>query len=243
MKGSAGEIAPTSAAETGAPPTPTVLIARAGGSTDATPGGVSRKPKRALALAGLAVLALTGAVAVALLSGGGGTVPTPPSAIEHTRFLAAANADSVTAADIEAMSNPSLRSVLEMKALAAAQDQDGLDERLASLSATASDATSGAAVTLYLASKIDGLGQYLEENRLSDANILPALAGASESGDALATYWYAVNLRDQLLARSESGELVASDPEFLRYCDTLDLAAEQGMDEVARTQRTTDSCR
>ena len=49
------------------------------------------------------------------------------------------------------------------------------------------------------------------------------------SGYALATFWYAIRLRDALAA-----DVVArDDPIFKQYCETMQLAHDQGFKDVA----------
>jgi len=167
------------------------------------------------------------------------TAPTPA---EHSRFLAAADAATVSAADIDAVEHRSLKAALEMKALAEEERREELDARLTELSGSTSDPRSGAAVTLYLAAQIDALRNYFEQRGLSEDNFLPALRAASESGDALATYWLAVRMRGELLARQDDGAIDSTDAQFTEYCDTLTQAADQGMNEVAEAQASADMC-
>ena len=50
------------------------------------------------------------------------------------------------------------------------------------------------------------------------------------SGYALATFWYAIRLRDALT----SAVVVPGDPRFVQYCETMQLAYDQGLADVAR---------
>jgi hypothetical protein len=175
-------------------------------------------------------------------AGEGVSLSSVPTAAEHSRFIAAADAATVSDSDIEAMTIAPLRMALEMKLRAADQAWNELDDQVERLDAEASAGSADAAVALYLASQIDSLGDYLQGKGLSPDSFVPYLEVASDNGDALAMYWYALNLRRELLGRQGAGEISASDTQFLAYCDLLEDAADRGMNEIARTPARTDQC-
>ncbi len=78
-------------------------------------------------------------------------------------------------------------------------------------------------VTLYLAAESEYLGR-------DSVGLLPGLQAAMNSGYALAIFWYAIRLRDALT----SGVVVPGGPRFVQYCETMHLAYEQGLADVAR---------
>jgi hypothetical protein len=170
-----------------------------------------------------------------------------PTAAEQSRFIAAADAATVTAADIDAMTSAPLRTALEMKKRAADRALNELDDQVEQLVAAASSGSAYAAVALYLASQIDSLGDYFsgyfqskQSSGLSSDTFLSFLKTASDRGDALASFWYAMSLRATLFARTEA--ISRTDPQFISYCNLLEDAGDRGMEDIAWEQLDGDGC-
>ena len=163
---------------------------------------------------------------------------TLPTAAEHVRFLTAADASTLSTNDIAGVSDHSLRTALDLRRMALAATWNEMDMLYGQLAALASYRDPASALILYLAGETDELRSYLSAKGIVSADLLPGLETASEDGYGLATFWNAVRLRGALLDK----ELNPNDEQFLRYCETLELAVAQGMAEIALPIWSTDEC-
>ena len=145
-----------------------------------------------------------------------------PTQEELTRFVGALEAPRVMPAELQSIRDPALQQVLLLKQLRETERPDELAEREQDLDKLASYDDAAAAVTLYLAAE----GKALDRDA---GAIVPRLQAAMDSGYALATFWYAVRLRDALT----SVRFTATDPSYRLYCNTMTLASEQGFEAVA----------
>ncbi|HUO81449.1 MAG TPA: serine/threonine-protein kinase [Gammaproteobacteria bacterium] len=143
-----------------------------------------------------------------------------PSLAEHYRFMEAIEAPQLTPASFRGISDTFFRTALELKQWRLSGQTDKLQERVREHEALASDGDAQAALALYLAAESDTLDR-------DSADFVPGLEAAMDSGYALATFWYAGRLRGAL-----PSEIVASDPRFQRYCETMRLAADQGLTDI-----------
>jgi hypothetical protein len=147
------------------------------------------------------------------------TLPTPA---ELGRFTSAIEAPRVMIGDMRNIIDPALRAVLEIKQLLDREDTQEAARVTQQLELLASFDDQAAAVSLYLAAE----SEILERD---STGLLPRLRNAMESGYALATFWYAIRLREALLEdRIAPGEF-----RHVIFCQTMQRAYEQGLREIA----------
>jgi tRNA A-37 threonylcarbamoyl transferase component Bud32 len=148
---------------------------------------------------------------------------TLPTQDELGRFISAIEAPQVMHGDLQSVTELTLRRTLEFKRLADSGAQDELEQLENQLDILRSYDDPSSVVTLYLAAESEYLGR-------DSVGLLPRLQAAMNSGYALATFWYAIRVRDTLT----SGVVVPGDPRFVQYCETMHLAYDQGLADVAR---------
>ena len=148
---------------------------------------------------------------------------TLPAQDELGRFISAIEAPQVMHGDLQGVTELTLRRTLDIKRLADSGAQDELEQLEIQLDILRSYDDPSSIVTLYLAAESDYLGR-------DSVGLLPRLQAAMNSGYALATFWYAIRLRDTLT----SGVVAPGDPRFVQYCETMHLAYDQGLADVAR---------
>jgi hypothetical protein len=147
---------------------------------------------------------------------------TLPAQDELGRFISAIEAPQVMHGDLQGVTELTLRRTLDIKRLADSGAQDELEQLENQLDILRSYDDPSSVVTLYLAAESDYLGR-------DSVGLLPRLQAAMNSGYALATFWYAIRLRDTLT----SGVVAPGDPRFVQYCETMHLAYDQGLADVA----------
>ncbi len=155
-----------------------------------------------------------------------------PSESEYTLFLELDDAARLSANDIERVQEKTLQTALRSKLLWQGKDQPAVDDLLAGLQSLAKHGDARAPVMMLLA-------QSMRAGNLSSSLITDELRGASERGDAMATFFLALAQRDAL---SQSAELSESNPAYRDYCAQLTKAEAQGWKTVARQQRRMDRC-
>ncbi len=148
---------------------------------------------------------------------------TLPTQDELGRFISAIEAPQVMHGDLQGVTELTLRRTLDIKRLADSGAHDELERLENQLDILRSYDDHSSVVTLYLAAESEYLGR-------DPVGLLPRLQAAMNSGYALATFWYAIRLRDALT----SGVVVPGDPRFVQYCETMQLAYDQGLADVAR---------
>ncbi len=148
---------------------------------------------------------------------------TLPTQDELGRFISAIEAPQVMHGDLQRVTELTLRRTLDIKRLADSGAQDELEQLENKLDILRSYDDPSSVVTLYLAAESEYLGR-------DSVGLLPRLQAAMNSGYALATFWYAIRLRDTMT----SGVVVLGDPRFVQYCETMHLAYDQGLADVAR---------
>jgi protein kinase-like protein len=145
-----------------------------------------------------------------------------PTQEELTRFVAALEAPRVMPAELQSVRDPALQQVLLLKQLRETARLDELAKLERDLDTLASYDDAAAVVTLYLAAE----GKTLDRDA---GSLVPRLQAAMDSGYALATFWFAIRLRDALT----SVRFAATDPSYRLYCNTMALASEQGLEAIA----------
>lgn len=161
---------------------------------------------------------------------------TLPGANEYERFLNLADADitaKIEPRDIETVGDRTLRTALQSKLLRQQGDDAALEALIRDVETLARLGDSRAAVAMLLMESI-------RTGQVQRSSITEGLVAAGERGDAMASFFTAVALRDAL-SQTES-EISASDPDFQAYCSRISRAVKQGWAEVARKYLTLDGC-
>ncbi len=146
-----------------------------------------------------------------------------PAQAELGRFVSAIEAPQVMMGDMRNIIDPALRAVLELKQLVDKEDTREAARLTQQLELLASLDDQAAAVSLYLAAD----SEILERD---STGLLPRLRASMESGYALATFWYAIRLREELRAEP----VAPGTSRHVNYCETMRRAYEQGLREIAR---------
>ncbi len=147
---------------------------------------------------------------------------TLPTQDEHGRFVSAMEAPQVMDGDLRSVTDPTLRRTLDIKRFADSGAEDELEQLEKQMEILSSYDDYSSVVTMYLAAE----SEYLPRDSVG---LLPRLQAAMNSGYALATFWYAIRLRDALT----SGRVAPGDRDYLQYCDTMQLAYDQGLVDIA----------
>lgn len=147
---------------------------------------------------------------------------TLPTQDELGRFISAIEAPQVMPGDLQRVTEQTLRRTLDIKRLSDSGAQDDLARLENQLDLLRSYEDPSSIVTLYLAAESEYLGR-------DSTGLLPGLQGAMNSGYALATFWYAIRLRDALT----SDVVALDDPALAQYCETMQLASDQGLTDIA----------
>jgi hypothetical protein len=156
-----------------------------------------------------------------------------PSRQEHDRFLDLADTSVVSLAELDGLREPTLHTVIRIRYLRQQGDMTtlaALDKELATL---AGFGDQRAPVVRYLMESIDG-------GRFDLTRAQAMLTDASRSGDAMASFFLAVAMREALHVSGVPA--VATSPEFRTYCRQLEQAVEQGWTEVPSDAFVRDSC-
>lgn len=148
---------------------------------------------------------------------------TLPVQAELDRFVSAIESPQVMMGDTRNIIDPALSTILELKQLIFNKDVREVTRLTQQLELLASFDDQAAAVSLYLAAD-SGI---LERD---SAGLLPRLRASMDSGYALATFFYAIRLRDDLQALPAA----PGTARHVTYCNTMQRAYEQGLKEIAR---------
>ena len=116
---------------------------------------------------------------------------------------------------------PDNQEIAELASRIQAQIENPTEAQQLELLASLDD--QAAAVSLYLAAD----SEILERD---STGLLPRLRASMESGYALATFWYAIRLREELRAEP----VAPGTSRHVNYCETMRRAYEQGLREIAR---------
>jgi tRNA A-37 threonylcarbamoyl transferase component Bud32 len=159
-----------------------------------------------------------------------------PTAQEYERFWDLASEEStptITAADVDSINERTLRTALRYRLLDQSKDQSALDRWSRDIDALARYGDARAPVVVILA---EGMREgFMRRSMISDR-----LLAAAERGDAMASFFTALALKDDLLG--SSSDISPSDPEFQAYCARLARASKQGWAEVAGKYLVLDRC-
>jgi tRNA A-37 threonylcarbamoyl transferase component Bud32 len=158
---------------------------------------------------------------------------TLPSPAEFDRFVRLSENESISAADLQSVTESTLHTALQAQRQQQTDDVEGLDQLMREVSTLRRLSDRRAAVAAML---IDSL----RLGKISESRITPALSQASAQGDAMATLFIALATRDSL--NRSTSPLMPSDTRMRSYCTELELAAKQGWDSVANDFRRRDSC-
>jgi hypothetical protein len=161
-------------------------------------------------------------------------VPTAlPTAAEEQKFLKLADAPTVTLADVQSISEQTLHTALQMKLLRQSGHAIKLEELARRAQRLQRFGDARAAVTEFL---VDGM----RAGQLSRSAATQPLIAASDSGDAMASLFFAMSYRDAMAGSTAT--VSASQPQFRSYCQRMGLAATQGWTDVATEYRRRDHC-
>jgi tRNA A-37 threonylcarbamoyl transferase component Bud32 len=159
-----------------------------------------------------------------------------PTVSEYERFGNLANEEStptITAADVESIDEPTLRTALRYRLLEQGKDVAALDQMSRNIDVLARYGDARAPVVVFLA-------ESMREGFMRRSMISDRLLAAAERGDAMASFFTALALKDELLG--SDSEISPSDPEFQAYCARLARASKQGWADVAGKYFQLDGC-
>ena len=152
-----------------------------------------------------------------------------PTAAEHDQFLKLADAASVSAADLDTVRERTLRTALQLKFLRQEASVE-LQQLRSDIDALTRRGDLRAPVVALLA-------RSMEEGRLSRSLVTDSALLASDSGDAMASFFVAAALRDEL----RDAAIDPDNSDFRDYCRRLRLSIQQGW-SVATERWQRDRC-
>lgn len=155
-----------------------------------------------------------------------------PPPVDVERFLVLADSKTISAADVQGMSEHTLRVALHAKLLNQQGQTHALQQLRKDLAALVAREDTRSAVTAFLVDAI--VSGTLDQPGLSDT-----LLAASNQKDPMASFFYAMSLREWL---SKAGNITPSSPQFTGYCEALRRAHSQGWKDVATIWQQRDSC-
>ncbi len=138
------------------------------------------------------------------------------------RFVGAIDAPRVLDGDLQHIAHPTLKRALDFKKLSDDGEVDKLGQLEMQLDELASYDDQSSVVALYLAAETE----YLDRE---PSSLLPRLQAVMNSGYGLATFWYAIWLSESLTPE----DYVSRNPGYVQYCETMQLAYDQGLEEIA----------
>jgi hypothetical protein len=159
-----------------------------------------------------------------------------PTAQEYERFWNLANEEltpTITAADVDGIDERTLRTALRFRLMDQNKDRSALDQFNRDIDALARYGDARATVVVFLAESI-------REGQMRRSLISDRLLAAAERGDAMASFFTAAALRDELL--ESKSEILPSDPELQAYCARLARASKQGWIDLAGKYLSLDGC-
>jgi len=156
-----------------------------------------------------------------------------PNAQETERFFDLADAPAISQADVDSITEWTLQTALRGKLLDTLGPREAaqqLEQQLGILSRYG-DARATVATLL---------GNAIREGRIGHSLLDASLISASDRGDAMASFFVAVAIRDSLRESDDIGSVSSKD--FTTYCERMSLSASQGWSEVATPYLQRDSC-
>jgi hypothetical protein len=157
------------------------------------------------------------------------SLPTP---VDVERFLVLADSKTISAADVQGMPEHTLRVALHAKLLNQQGQTHALQQLREALAALVAKEDTRGAVTAFLVDAI-------VSGTLDQPGISGSLLAASHQNDPMASFFYAMSLREGL---SKAGTITPSSPQFTGYCEALRRAQSQGWKAVATIWQQRDSC-
>jgi hypothetical protein len=155
-----------------------------------------------------------------------------PSPVAVDRFLVLADSESISAADVQGMPDHTLRVALRAKLLNQEHNTYALQELQRDVAALIDHGDIRGTVTAFLVDAI-------VSGKLAQSGFTDRLLVASEQNDPMASFFYAMALREVL---RNAGETSPSSPRFARYCEVLRRARAQGWQAVATPWLQRDNC-
>jgi hypothetical protein len=156
-----------------------------------------------------------------------------PNAQETERFFDLADAPAISQADVASITEWTLQTALRGKLLNTLGPREAAQQLEAQLAILARYGDARATVATLL-------GNAIREGRIGHSLLDASLISASDRGDAMASFFVAVAIRDSL--REGDGLGSASSKDFTTYCARMSLSAAQGWGEVATPYLQRDSC-
>lgn len=157
------------------------------------------------------------------------SLPTP---VDVERFLVLADSQSISEADVQGMTDHTLRVALHAKLLSQQKNTYAFKQLRKDLAALVAERDARASVAAFL---VDAL----ISGELNQPGITGTVLEASNEHDPMASFFYAMALREAL---SKAGNISAASPQFTGYCDALRRARAQGWKAVATIWLQRDSC-
>jgi hypothetical protein len=156
-----------------------------------------------------------------------------PTRDETQRFLKLTESQALTLAEVQSISERTLRNALLAQQLSQTDHLVELESLSRDVDTLRRFGDSRAAVTALL---IDSM----RAGRITRGLVTQSLIAASDGGDPMASLFMAVAYRESI--NSSSSSVAASDPQFQSYCQRMGLAAAQGWGEVATEYWKRDHC-